>query len=119
MTRLSVSYLSALLRGLPGKYAPASSARHEKQSRSNQNCISHNSCKNERRNPLSLKETQIGVALPARSALTKAFLNCKNFQTAVALSRQSFQPQPHPQTPVSVLPNHFIGVQKKLREINR
>ena len=45
--------------------------------------------------------------------------NCKNFQTAVALSRQSFQPQPHPQTPVSVLPNHFIGVQKKLREINR
>lgn len=51
--------------------------------------------------------------------LQKAFLELQNFQTAVALSRQSFQPQPHPQTPVSVLPNHFIGVQKKLREINR
>lgn len=69
---------------------------------------------------MSLKETQIGVAFTGSfCTYKKAFLNCKNFQTAVALSRQSFQPQPHPQTPVSVLPNHFIGVQKKLREINR
>ena len=69
---------------------------------------------------MSLKETQIGVAFTGSVlALQKAFLNCKNFQTAVALSRQSFQPRSHPQTPVSVLPNHFIGVQKKLREINR
>ena len=68
---------------------------------------------------MSLKETQIGVAFTGSALTKKHFWNCKNFQTAVALSRQSFQPQPHPQTPVSVLPNHFIGVQKKLREINR
>ena len=70
---------------------------------------------------MSLKETQIGVAFTGSfCTYKKAFLELqKTFKTAVALSRQSFQPQPHPQTPVSVLPNHFIGVQKKLREINR
>lgn len=47
-------------------------------------------------NPLSLKETQIGVAFYRLVLhLQKAFLELQNFQTAVALSRQSFQPQPH------------------------
>ena len=70
---------------------------------------------------MSLKETQIGVAFTGSFCTYKKGISgtAKSFQTAVALSRQSFQPQPHPQTPVSVLPNHFIGVQKKLREINR
>ncbi len=69
---------------------------------------------------MSLKETQIGVAFTGSfCTYKKAFLELQKLSNCCGSVQTVFSTAPHPQTPVSVLPNHFIGVQKKLREINR
>ena len=70
---------------------------------------------------MSLKETQIGVAFTGSfCTYKKAFLELQKLSNCCGSVQTVFSTAAaHSQTPVSILSNHFIGVQKKLREINR
>ena len=69
---------------------------------------------------MSLKETQIGVAFTGSfCTYKKAFLELQKLSNCCGSVQTVFSTAAASTDSRSVLPYHFIGVQKKLREINR